>query len=160
MPVSLPSSFSTGRTVMLESRVRRAMSSASSSMETPALTCLTFDWLSTSRSKGMSREALSVMVFFADFERDIFLLRDGRPGATLPTSSTRHEIPVPPFPLRRRPRHFLAAGDCCALTLLRPHPAVRHQDRRHDRIPQPRLHRDRDGQAGSLTPSMQGKPHG
>jgi hypothetical protein len=37
------------------------MSSASSSIETPAFTRRTLDWLSTSLLKGMSREALSVI---------------------------------------------------------------------------------------------------
>jgi hypothetical protein len=36
-------------------RPRRAMDSASSSIETPALTRRTLDWLSTSLLKGMSR---------------------------------------------------------------------------------------------------------
>ena len=43
--------------MMLCNSVRRAMSSASSSIETPALMRRTFDWLSTSLLKGMSREA-------------------------------------------------------------------------------------------------------
>ena len=38
-----------------------AMSSASSSIETPAFTRRTLDWLSTSLLKGMSREALRVI---------------------------------------------------------------------------------------------------
>jgi hypothetical protein len=42
-------------------RVRRAMSSARSSIETPAFRRRTFDWLSTSLLKGMSREALRVI---------------------------------------------------------------------------------------------------
>ena len=62
MPVSSPSAFSTGRTLRLCRSERRAMSSASSSMETPALTRRTLDWLSTSLLKGMSREALSVIL--------------------------------------------------------------------------------------------------
>ena len=37
------------------------MSSASSSIETPALTRRTLDWLSTSLLKGISREALRVI---------------------------------------------------------------------------------------------------
>src|SRR5579883_2128438 len=57
------------------------MSSASSSIETPALMRRTLDWLSTSRLKGMSREALSA-ILGTDFDMD--RLRDGRPGATLP----------------------------------------------------------------------------
>ena len=81
MPVSAPVSSSTGRTVRLASSVRRAMSSASSSIETPAFTRRTFAWLSTSLSKGMSREALSVILRVDVF---IGLLRDGRPGASLP----------------------------------------------------------------------------
>ncbi|EIE51638.1 hypothetical protein AL036_04015 [Salipiger aestuarii] len=61
MPVSAPSSSSTGRTVIEDRRVRRAMCSASSSIETPTLMRRTLDWLSTSLSKGMSREALRVI---------------------------------------------------------------------------------------------------
>jgi len=56
MPVSAPSASRTGRTFKLWSSVRRAMSSASSSIETPAFTRRTLDWLSTSLLKGMSRE--------------------------------------------------------------------------------------------------------
>ena len=44
--------------VMLCSKVRRAMSSASSSIETPALIRRTLDWLSRSLLNGMSREEL------------------------------------------------------------------------------------------------------
>ena len=40
----------------LEQQPRRAMSSASSSIETPAFTRRTFDWESTSLLRGMSRE--------------------------------------------------------------------------------------------------------
>jgi hypothetical protein len=49
------------RTLRLCMSVRRAMSSASSSIETPAFRRRTFDWLSTSLLKGMSREALRVI---------------------------------------------------------------------------------------------------
>jgi hypothetical protein len=56
MPVSAPFSSST---VMLCKSVRRAMSSASSSIETPALMRRTFDWESTSLLKGISREPLN-----------------------------------------------------------------------------------------------------
>ncbi|MGZ9051302.1 MAG: hypothetical protein ACXW3N_03680 [Rhodoplanes sp.] len=56
MPVSTPSASRTGRTVMLCRSVRRAMSSASSSIETPALIRRTLDWLSTSLLNGMSRD--------------------------------------------------------------------------------------------------------
>ncbi|MGZ9087952.1 MAG: hypothetical protein ACXW3Q_04320 [Rhodoplanes sp.] len=56
MPVSTPSASRTGRTVMLCRSVRRAMSSASSSIELPALIRRTLDWLSTSLLNGMSRD--------------------------------------------------------------------------------------------------------
>ena len=59
MPVSLPASSSNGRTVMLCNNVRRAMSSASSSIETPALMRRTFDCDNASLLKGISREALN-----------------------------------------------------------------------------------------------------
>jgi len=42
--------------VLSQANVRRAMSSANSSIETPAFTRRTLDWLSTSLLKGMSRE--------------------------------------------------------------------------------------------------------
>ena len=42
------------------------MSSASSSIETPALTWRTLDWLSNSLSNGMSREDDRV-IFWTDF---------------------------------------------------------------------------------------------
>ena len=73
---------SQGCAVRLASSVRRAMSSASSSIDTPALTRRTFAWLSTSLLKGMSREALRVIFF--DFV--MRLLRDGRSKASLSTS--------------------------------------------------------------------------
>ena len=63
MPVSAPLSSSTGRTVMELSSFLRAISSASSSIDTPALTWRTFDWLSISLLKGMSREALRVIFY-------------------------------------------------------------------------------------------------
>jgi poly(3-hydroxyalkanoate) synthetase len=56
MPVSRPSASRRARTFRLWSRVRRAMSSARSSIETPALIRRTFDWLSTSLLKGISRD--------------------------------------------------------------------------------------------------------
>jgi hypothetical protein len=61
MPVSIPAASSTGRTVMDCSKVRRAMSSASCSMDTPALMRRTLQALSSSLFKGMSREALRVI---------------------------------------------------------------------------------------------------
>lgn len=56
MPVSTPSASSTARTCSDWIRPRRAMDSARSSIETPAFIRRTFDWLSTSLLKGMSRE--------------------------------------------------------------------------------------------------------
>jgi hypothetical protein len=80
MPVSLPSVSSTGRTLRLCRSVRRAISSASSSIETPAFIRRTLAWLSTSLLKGMSRDALNVIfwteamsVFSATGGRDAFL---------------------------------------------------------------------------------------
>ena len=61
MPVSWPSASTTARTLKLCRSVRRAMSSANSSMETPAFTRRTLAWLSTSLLNGMSREALRVI---------------------------------------------------------------------------------------------------
>jgi hypothetical protein len=61
MPVSTPSASRTGRTVRLCRRVRRPMSSARSSIETPALMRRTFDWDRMSLLKGISREALRVI---------------------------------------------------------------------------------------------------
>jgi hypothetical protein len=56
MPVSTPSTLRIGRTLRPCRSVRRAMSSASSSIETPAFTRRTFDCDSTSLLKGMSRD--------------------------------------------------------------------------------------------------------
>jgi hypothetical protein len=61
MPVSTPFWSTTGRTLRPCSRPRRAMSSASSSTEMPAVTRQTFDWLSPSLLKGMSREGERVI---------------------------------------------------------------------------------------------------
>jgi len=60
-PVSAPSASRTGRTLRLCRSVRRAMSSASSSIETPAFTRRTVDWDRTSLLKGMSRDDDSVI---------------------------------------------------------------------------------------------------
>src|SRR3954453_4854436 len=78
MPVSVPSASSTGRTVSDCSNVRLAMSSASCSIETPALIRRTLQALSSSLLKGMSREALSAI--FGETE-PIFVLRDGPAGS-------------------------------------------------------------------------------
>jgi hypothetical protein len=61
MPVSAPTSSSNGRTVKLCNKVRRAISVASPSIETPAFTRRTFDCESTSLLNGISREALSAI---------------------------------------------------------------------------------------------------
>ena len=60
-PVFAPSSSRIGRTVRAVSKVRRAMSSASSSMDSCAFTRRTLASDRTSLSKGISREALSVL---------------------------------------------------------------------------------------------------
>lgn len=70
-------------------RAFEAMSSASSSMEMPALMRRTLDWLSTSLSKGMSRDGHRV-TFWADFAIKSSPRR--APEATLPIS-----LPVTPF---------------------------------------------------------------
>ena len=56
MPVSTPSASRTGRTLRPCRSVRRAMSSASSSIETPAFTRRTFDCYRMSLLKEMSRD--------------------------------------------------------------------------------------------------------
>ncbi|WP_456304654.1 hypothetical protein [Acidomonas methanolica] len=56
MPVSLPSASTTGKTLRLWIRPRRAIEAVRSSIETPAFTRRTLDWLSTSLLNGMSRE--------------------------------------------------------------------------------------------------------
>src|SRR5258708_14631653 len=65
MPVSLPSSSRTARTLRLCSKVRRAILSANCFIDTPALTRRTLDWLKTSLLKGMSREGLSLIFWTA-----------------------------------------------------------------------------------------------
>src|SRR5215469_9414157 len=70
MPVSFPSPSTTGRTVRLWRSVRRAISCASSSIETPALMRRTLDWLSTSLLNGISRDWLSV-IFWTDFAIEV-----------------------------------------------------------------------------------------
>ena len=79
-PVSPPLSSRIGRTVRLSGSVRRAISSASSSIETPALMRRTLAWLSTSRLNGMSRERESA-IFAMDFGMNG--LRDGPAGTCL-----------------------------------------------------------------------------
>lgn len=96
MPVSAPLSSSTGRTVMELSSVRRAMSSASSSIDTPALTWRTFDWLSISLLKGMSREALRVIFCCVGL---MGYLRDRPAGSLSPDLQTRHGKPGTPLTL-------------------------------------------------------------
>src|SRR5207253_2819452 len=102
MPVSAPSSSRTGRTVRLCRSVRRAISSASSSMETPALMRRTFAWLSTKRLKGMSRDWLRV-IFCFDFD-----ISDSPRRATESPSLdllTRHEAGAALFLLRAAPEN-------------------------------------------------------
>ena len=69
------------------------MSSASSSIETPAFRRRTFDWLSTSLLKGMSREALRV-IFGTAFAM-LVVLRDGRPKDSLSTSNPSQNLAQP-----------------------------------------------------------------
>src|SRR3984957_12521017 len=90
MPVSFPSPSKTARTLRLCSRVRCAMLSDSCSIETPAFTRRTLDWLSTSLLKGMSREGDSVI--FWTFV--ICILHNGPPRdsllATNPSRKSAH----------------------------------------------------------------------
>src|SRR5260370_42160384 len=60
------------------------MSSASSSIETPAFKRRTFDWLSTSLLKGMSREVLRA-IFCTALAISVYSATDGR--ETLSTSN-------------------------------------------------------------------------
>src|SRR5258708_32529245 len=96
MPVSVPSSSRTGRTVRLCKSVRRAMSSASSSIDTPALMRRTFAWLNTSLLKGMSRDWLSV-IFWVDFAISVSPRRAAE--SLSPDLLTRHEGKRRPLPL-------------------------------------------------------------
>jgi hypothetical protein len=75
------------------------MSSASSWMETPALTRRTLQALSSSLLKGMSREALSVIFWMADAMAG---LRDGPAKSLSLDLLTRHEA-------RRSPLTLIAA---------------------------------------------------
>jgi hypothetical protein len=67
------------------------MSSASSSIDTPALTWRTFDWLSISLPKGnVARGAEGDLLLLG--HRDISAT--GQPGASLPTSKPVTENPA------------------------------------------------------------------
>ncbi len=108
MPVSTPSVSMTGRTVRLCTSVRRAMSSASSSIETPASTRRTFACESISllkecreKSSGRACEPTVTFSFSAT----------GRPVASLDLL-TRHENPLHPLPLETRPPPRMLAV-CC-----------------------------------------------
>src|SRR6184192_4199719 len=68
------------------------MLSASCSMEMPAFTCRTLDWLRTSLLNGMSREGDSV-IFWIAFVRSI--LHDGQPGASLSAFNPSRKRPRP-----------------------------------------------------------------
>jgi hypothetical protein len=97
MPVSAPLSSSTGRTVRLCSSVRRAMSSASSSMTTLALRRRTLDWLSTSLLNGMSRETLKA-ILGCDLAMESTPRRAGRERLSRPLQA-RHGDSRPTLPL-------------------------------------------------------------
>src|SRR5208283_1975617 len=73
------------------------MSSASCSIETPALIRRTFDWDSTSLLKGMSRDELRTIL---QTGCDIIFLRDGPAGRLSLDLQTRHENSLRPLPLR------------------------------------------------------------
>jgi hypothetical protein len=91
MQVSALLSPSIGRTVSEARSVRRAISSARCSIEAPAFTCRTLDWLSRSFSKGMSREALWVIFYDAWVFRAIGFLRDGPARGHSPDHRTSYE---------------------------------------------------------------------
>ncbi|MBT8426097.1 MAG: hypothetical protein KJO67_14055, partial [Silicimonas sp.] len=78
------------------SSVRHAMSSANSSIDTPALTWRTFDWLSISLLMGMSREALRVIFCCVGLTG---YLRDRPAGSLSPDLQTRHGKPGNPLTL-------------------------------------------------------------
>src|SRR5947208_10147337 len=99
MPVSLPSVSTTARTLRLCRSVRCAMLSASCSMEMPAVTCRTLDWLSTRLLNGISREGDKV-IFWTAFVMSI--LHDGRPRASLDLQLVAENDP---------PSHSRACGD-------------------------------------------------
>ena len=77
---------------------RWAMSSASSSIETPALTRRTLDWLSTSLLKGMSREG---------DERDLL---NGFRHVGFSTTGGRETLSRPPTRREQRPLLSLSRG--------------------------------------------------
>src|SRR6185437_4489745 len=91
MPVSLRPPSTTARTFRLCSRVRCAMLSASCSIETPAFTRRTLDWLRTSLLKGMSREGDSVI--FWTFV--ICTLHNEPPGDSLLARNPSRKAPAP-----------------------------------------------------------------
>src|SRR6185503_4824162 len=104
MPVSAPLSSRTERTVRLCKRVRRAMSSASSSIATPAFTRRTFDWLRTSLSKGMSRDSLKVILGCDLAMGGSPVVRGGRAGSLSPDLiGSVTKLLVPPLPLGLAP---------------------------------------------------------
>src|SRR5919201_6039916 len=78
------------------------MSSASSSIETPALIRRTFAWLSTKRLKGMSRDRLRV-IFCLDFDISV----SPRRAAESPSLDllTRHEAGAALLLLRAAPKN-------------------------------------------------------
>jgi hypothetical protein len=90
MPVSAPSGSYTARTLRPCSRPRRAMSSASSSTETPALMRRTLLCESISLLKGMSWDLLRVI-----FEGEVFMgvLRDGPAGRHSLDLQSRRKTP-------------------------------------------------------------------
>ena len=88
-----------GRTVMELSSVRRAMSSASSSIDTPALTWRTFDWLSNQLVEGdVARGAEGDLLLLG--HRDISA--NGPAGSLSPDLQTRHRKPGTPLTLSLR----------------------------------------------------------
>ena len=83
------------------------MSSASSSIETPAWRRRTFDWLSTSLLKGMSREALRV-IFGTAFAMLMDSATDGQ--KTLSRPPIRHRTRRSPLTRIHFPTRHLRLG--------------------------------------------------
>src|SRR5690348_6560472 len=84
------------------------MSSDNSSIETPVFTVRTLAWLRTSWLKGISRITARVLILVG--LAMVQMLHDGRPGATLPISKTRHESRNGPLPLGSRGRERARPG--------------------------------------------------
>ena len=98
MPVSTPSASITGKTLRLWIRPRRVIEAARPSIETPAFTRRTLDWLRNSLLKGMSRENDRV-IFSTAVTIGMYPATGGQEPLSRPP--TRLENPVAPLPLSR-----------------------------------------------------------